>query len=91
VSGQERCAFNKGRNLCYVGPNIIIQNDLYSFYFCRVDISPEFKVIMENANEIRIVNTLYFCEESNALFLEEIRTEEFFVSEPAIIDKVGRL
>ena len=46
---------------------------------------------MENTNKIGIVNTLHFCEESNALFFEKIREGESLVSEPAIIDELGRL
>jgi len=46
---------------------------------------------MENANKIGIVNTLHFCEESNALFFKEIRPGESLVSELAIVDEVGRL
>jgi len=34
---------------------------------------------------------LHFCEESNALFFEEIREGESLVLEPAIIDELGRL
>jgi len=46
---------------------------------------------MENASKIAIVNTLHFCEESNALFFEKIREGESLVSELAIIDELGHL
>jgi len=91
VSGQDRCAFSRGRNSCYVGLDIIIKNDLYSLHFCIANVSPEFEVIMENMNKIGIVNTFHFGEESKALFLEEIRTRESLVSEPSIVDKLRRL
>jgi len=91
VSRQDGCAVNRRRNSCYVGPDIIIKNDLYSLDFSIPNVSLEFEVVMENANKIGIVNTLHFCEESNALFFEKIREGESLVSEPTIIDELGCL
>jgi len=51
------------------------------------DVSFEFKVIMENANKIRIVNTLHFCEESNAFSSKRSRQENhWFQNQPLLIN-----
>ena len=48
--------------------NIIIQNDVYPFHFCKPHSISEFVVEVKGSYQIRIVGTLHLCEEFDPLF-----------------------
>ena len=54
--------------LSNIFPNIIIQNDVDAFHFCKTHSISEFVVEVEGSYQIRVVGALHLCEEFDPLF-----------------------
>jgi len=67
--------------------NIIIQNDVYPFHFCKPHSISEFIVVVEGSYHIRIVGTLHFCEEFYPLFSKKYRDCKMAINKPLRFDE----